>query len=140
MATRVVSGTIVVLAAMVLVQTSAVEIRTWTDDTGAFTVQAELIKVEADKVRLKIAADGKTALISFSDTGPGIPDKKREEVFQPFFSTKDEGFGLGLSIAARIIDEHGGRMCLETAQGNGATFIIFLPIRNRHHGSNTDRR
>jgi len=85
-------------------------------------------------------ATGKTARISLSDTGPGIPEEKHEEVFQPFFSTKDEGFGLGLSIAARIIEEHGGRMRLKTAQGAGATFIISLPIRQEHHGNSTDSR
>ena len=63
-----------------------------------------------------------------SDTGPGIPESVRDKVFQPFFSTKEEGTGLGLSIATRIIEDHGGRLELESTQNEGATFIITLPL------------
>jgi signal transduction histidine kinase len=67
-------------------------------------------------------------VIRVSDTGPGIPESVQEKVFQPFFSTKEEGTGLGLSIATRIIQEHGGRLELESKKNEGATFIITLPI------------
>jgi len=73
---------------------------------------------------------GPAVVIRVSDTGPGIPESVRDKVFQPFFSTKEEGTGLGLSIATRIIEEHGGRMDLESAQQQGATFNITLPIRD----------
>jgi len=72
---------------------------------------------------------GPAVVIRVSDTGPGIPDSVRDKVFQPFFSTKEEGTGLGLSIATRIIEEHGGRLELESTQKQGATFNITLPIR-----------
>jgi signal transduction histidine kinase len=65
-----------------------------------------------------------------SDNGPGIPESARDKIFQPFFSTKEEGTGLGLSIATRIIEDHGGRLELESKQNAGATFIITLPIGN----------
>jgi signal transduction histidine kinase len=68
------------------------------------------------------------AVLSFTDSGPGIPEELREKVFQPFFTTKDEGTGLGLSIASRIINEHGGRLSLETGGTDGATFVITLPV------------
>jgi signal transduction histidine kinase len=68
------------------------------------------------------------AILKVSDTGPGIPESVREQIFQPFFSTKEEGTGLGLSIAHRIIEDHGGRLELESQQ-TGATFIITLPFR-----------
>ena len=64
-----------------------------------------------------------------SDNGPGIPESVRDKIFQPFFSTKEEGTGLGLSIATRIIDDHGGRLDLESRENAGATFIITLPLR-----------
>jgi signal transduction histidine kinase len=73
---------------------------------------------------------GPAVVIRVSDTGPGIPESIRDKVFQPFFSTKEEGTGLGLSIATRIIEEHGGRLELESAQKQGATFNITLPIRD----------
>jgi len=72
---------------------------------------------------------GPAVVIRVSDTGPGIPESVRDKIFQPFFSTKEEGTGLGLSIASRIIEEHGGRLELDTTQQQGATFQITLPIR-----------
>jgi signal transduction histidine kinase len=71
---------------------------------------------------------GPAVVIRVSDTGPGIPESVRDKIFQPFFSTKEEGTGLGLSIATRIIEEHGGRLELESKQKQGATFIITLPL------------
>lgn len=70
----------------------------------------------------------KNILIKVSDNGPGVPNSIREKLFQPFFSTKEEGTGLGLSIATRIVNEHGGKLGLESKEGQGATFIITLPI------------
>jgi signal transduction histidine kinase len=62
-----------------------------------------------------------------ADTGPGIPPKNRERIFDPYFSTRKHGTGLGLAIVSRIVAEHQGRI---RAQGNsprGARFIIELP-------------
>jgi signal transduction histidine kinase len=70
---------------------------------------------------------GRFVSISVSDNGPGIPESIQENVFQPFFSTKEEGTGLGLSIASRIVEKHGGRLTLKSAEGAGATFVITLP-------------
>jgi signal transduction histidine kinase len=67
-------------------------------------------------------------VLSLSDSGPGIPEELREKVFQPFFTTKDEGTGLGLSIASRIINEHGGRLSIESGSTGGAEFVITLPV------------
>ena len=67
-------------------------------------------------------------VLSLSDSGPGIPEEYKEKVFQPFFTTKDEGTGLGLSIASRIVNEHGGRLSLESGNTSGATFVITLPV------------
>jgi signal transduction histidine kinase len=72
---------------------------------------------------------GRTAFLKVGDTGPGVPASIQGEIFQPFFSTKEEGTGLGLSIAARIIAEHGGWIDLISREGEGATFLITLPIR-----------
>jgi signal transduction histidine kinase len=71
---------------------------------------------------------GPAVVIRVSDNGPGIPESLRDKVFQPFFSSKEEGTGLGLSIATRIIEDHGGRLELESKPNEGATFIIILPL------------
>lgn len=71
---------------------------------------------------------GRAILIKISDTGPGIPATIQNMVWEPFFSTKEDGTGLGLSIAMRIIEEHGGRIEIRSKEGEGATFIITLPV------------
>jgi signal transduction histidine kinase len=71
---------------------------------------------------------GKHVEIKFSDTGTGIPDEVSYHIFEPFFSHgKSRGAGLGLAIAHRIIEEHGGTIKLESKAGQGATFIVRLP-------------
>ncbi len=69
--------------------------------------------------------------VRISDTGCGIPPEHREAIFDPFFTTKDpgKGTGLGLAVAARIIQAHGGRTDVESEVGKGTTFTIFLPLR-----------
>ena len=62
------------------------------------------------------------------DTGPGIPDDLRERVFQPYFSQKRGGTGLGLPTARRLVEEHGGSLALHSEPGRGSEFIITLPI------------
>ena len=78
------------------------------------------------------------ATIRVSDNGPGIPVAIRQKVFEPFFTTKEEGTGLGLSIVARIIEEHGGSMAVESIESQGATFIISLPIMESSDEQNFD--
>ena len=71
----------------------------------------------------------KVAIIRIMDDGPGIPPEILPEIFNPFFTTKDHGTGLGLSIAFNIISEHGGWLDVSSKEGQGATFVITLPIR-----------
>jgi len=67
------------------------------------------------------------AEIEFRDTGPGVPETMREQVFNPFVTTKKTGVGLGLSIVSKIMDEHGGSIRLETPARGGASFRLFFP-------------
>jgi len=69
------------------------------------------------------------AEISVIDRGSGIDPKQIENIFNPFFTTKPEGVGLGLAIVSKIVDEHGGRMTVESEPGRGSTFHVHLPIR-----------
>lgn len=66
--------------------------------------------------------------IDFEDSGPGVPAELREQIFNPFFTTKKDGVGLGLSIVSKILDEHGGSIRLISGPGEGARFRIFLPL------------
>ncbi len=67
--------------------------------------------------------------VSVSDNGPGIPSPEAEKVFEPFYSTRPGGLGLGLAIVQRIVNEHGGSIRLECPPAGGARFIFNLPLR-----------
>ncbi len=73
------------------------------------------------------ASLGQVAVVRIRDNGPGIEEGLRARIFEPFFTTKEEGSGLGLSIAVRIVEEHGGRLNLESRKGQGAEFSLILP-------------
>jgi signal transduction histidine kinase len=67
-------------------------------------------------------------VFTVADSGPGIPDDLRERIFYPFFSTKQEGSGVGLAQAQKIVAGHGGRLELESPRGRGATFRVRIPL------------
>lgn len=67
--------------------------------------------------------------IHITDTGPGIAEDVQQKIFQPYYSTKKGGTGLGLPTARRIAEEHGGRLVLHTAPGRGTEFTLGLPVR-----------
>ncbi|MEM3051564.1 MAG: HAMP domain-containing sensor histidine kinase, partial [Candidatus Bathyarchaeia archaeon] len=64
----------------------------------------------------------------FADTGMGISEKHLKRIFEPLFTTKARGMGLGLSICKRIVEAHGGTISVESVQNKGTTFTITLPI------------
>jgi signal transduction histidine kinase/HAMP domain-containing protein len=79
---------------------------------------------------IKTSMQGEYIFMRIADTGHGIPSDVRSRIFEPFFSTKKEkGTGLGLSISYRIIQDHGGRIDVESEEGKGATFVIRLPVK-----------
>jgi signal transduction histidine kinase len=81
-------------------------------------------------LRSQNSKDGQWIHILIKDSGVGIPDEDMNRLFDPFFSTKERGIGLGLSIAHRIIDQHHGKIEVESAPGKGTLFTVWLPIHN----------
>jgi two-component system sensor histidine kinase HydH len=79
------------------------------------------------KTRLVETNAGPSVEISVIDRGSGIDPKHLESIFNPFFTTKSEGVGLGLAIVSKIIDEHGGQISVESAPGEGSVFHVYLP-------------
>jgi signal transduction histidine kinase len=65
--------------------------------------------------------------LAVGDTGPGVDPTILAEIFDPFFTTKAAGTGLGLAIVRKIVDQHGGRIAVDTKRGEGTTVRILLP-------------
>ena len=86
---------------------------------------------EGGPVTLKTRLLDGTAEVAVIDRGPGIDPKIREQIFNPFFTTKSNGVGLGLAIVSKIVDEHGGRMAVESEPGKGSVFRVLLPMRHK---------
>ncbi len=76
--------------------------------------------------------DGERVVIEFEDTGTGIAADDLPRVGQPFFTTKQGGTGLGLTIASRIVERHGGTLTVESASGRGTIVRVGLPVEEAH--------
>ena len=74
-----------------------------------------------------------------TDTGPGFPAELVERAFEPFYSTKPKGTGMGLTIVKRIVDLHGGRVRLLNREGGGAIISLFLPLPSPKQHEALDR-
>ena len=88
---------------------------------------AEACRMEGE-VRAEASVEGETAVLRVADTGPGVPDGKKEQIFQPYVSSKGRGSGMGLSIVDRIARDHGGGIRVEDNDPHGAVFVLTLPL------------
>lgn len=79
-------------------------------------------------VTITVEASDGMASVSVTDTGPGIPAETLANIFRPFFTTKGHGTGLGLSLAKRIVEDHGGELNVVSKTGQGSTFTLLLPF------------
>ena len=87
----------------------------------------------SESIEVSLSPGGKSYNLVIRDHGPGIPAGDMEKVFEPFYTTRNDGSGLGLSIARRIIEVHGGSLDLSSTEGNGTTVRIVLPAI-KHQG------
>jgi signal transduction histidine kinase len=80
-------------------------------------------------VSVDVGSRGDFATVDVTDTGRGIPPKYLPNIFRPFFTTKGNGTGLGLSLARRIVEEHHGRIEVSSIEGKGSKFTVLLPFQ-----------
>ena len=93
------------------------------------------VRFGARTVHVEDGMDGREAvLVELADDGPGMPQDVADRVFNPFFTTKPQGSGLGLSIVRKIVDAHDGSIDLETAPGRGTVIRVTLPVRGSEEG------
>lgn len=80
------------------------------------------------RLRLSVGVSGEEIKIIVSDTGTGIPEDKLGKIFEPYFTTRENGTGLGLTLTYKIIKEHDGDISVTSKQGQGSVFTVTLPI------------
>jgi len=83
---------------------------------------------EPGEVHIDLSQDGNQALISITDTGIGIPEHSLATIFNPFYTTKEEGTGLGLALCQKIAQDHHGKITVHSEMGIGSTFTLYLPM------------
>ncbi len=94
-------------------------------DGGQLMIQAEVVPPEGEQKSNQV-------VVTVSDSGPGIPVEAQRRIFEPFFTTKTKGTGLGLPVARRIIEAHGGSINVECHAAQGTSFIVKLPTEREH--------
>ncbi|MDD2856174.1 MAG: ATP-binding protein, partial [Desulfuromonadaceae bacterium] len=94
-----------------------------------FLTNASQAMPEGGSITLGASLEDKRLKLFFKDEGRGIAPDDLNKIFQPYFTTKDVGIGLGLAITERIIKEHSGSIEVESAIGKGTTFTVYLPIQ-----------
>jgi two-component system, NtrC family, sensor histidine kinase HydH len=93
------------------------------------TLNAAQATAPGGAVTVKARGDGSVAEVAVIDRGSGIDPKQLSSIFNPFFTTKPQGVGLGLAIVSRIVDEHGGKITVESEPGKGSVFRVLLPMQ-----------
>lgn len=117
---------------------------TWVEAGGLPTVAADPVRLTQVLVNLVINAiqavdrDGRIEVLAqviagqlaleVKDSGPGIPEERLAAIFDPYYTTKEEGHGLGLWIAHQIVSAHGGTLLARNRAGGGAAFVVLLPL------------
>jgi signal transduction histidine kinase len=98
-------------------------------ENGVITIKVYSESIFSAPDLLGHRAEGKEAVIEIKDTGHGIREEDLNRIWDPFFTTRPTGTGLGLSITKRIIEEHVGRIEVESKVGDGTVFRIYLPLK-----------
>ena len=108
-----------------VIQNLVINARQAMPDGGSISIACENI---ADiSAVTQMLPDGKYVRLTIADTGTGIPNERLEKIFDPYFSTKKEGSGLGLASCYSIIQKHNGWIYVDSSEHNGTTFTIYLP-------------
>lgn len=83
------------------------------------------------ELRLVTEADGRHVRLTVSDTGMGMSSEQLKKVFEPFYTTKSQGLGLGMAYAEKIVEQHGGTVSLQSRPGAGTTTVVEVPAAPR---------
>jgi two-component system OmpR family sensor kinase len=98
-------------------------------EQAVFNLIVNAAQIGGPGVAVSVTArrDGDAVRIAVADDGPGVPPELRDTLFEPFVGARTGGSGVGLAVARRVAERHGGRLVLERPAGRGAVFALFLP-------------
>jgi signal transduction histidine kinase len=116
------------LAALPAIEADAARLRQVFGNLLANAAQAQS---EEGRIFLRAQTRGKTVQVAVQDHGPGIPEELNDRLFDLYFTTKSGGTGLGLAVARRLVERHGGTLVHDSHRRPGATFEVTLPLRSR---------
>lgn len=118
-----------------VIQNLVINARQAMPDGGTLEITCNNITISDRDNPFKIRP-GNYIKVGVKDTGIGISEEALDSIFDPYFSTKQEGSGLGLALSYSIIDKHSGRITVDSTPGNGTTFTLFLPADNEQITTN----
>lgn len=114
-----------------VVQNIVLNARQAMEGYGSIAITAENFEYtdagHGDKDCLLPLAPGRYLRLTIEDTGPGVPQHILHRIFEPYFTTKSDGSGLGLAVTHSIVTRHGGHIAVSSAEGKGAVFTVYLP-------------
>ncbi|MBC7172757.1 MAG: HAMP domain-containing histidine kinase, partial [Polyangiaceae bacterium] len=99
--------------------------------TNLVSNAAEATRGHGSKVVIELGSTEEGFRFRVDDEGPGFSDEVREHLFEPLFTTRAKGIGLGLALCKRIVERHGGSICAENRPSGGARFEVLLPQQRR---------
>ncbi|MFC1672481.1 PAS domain-containing sensor histidine kinase, partial [Planctomycetota bacterium] len=94
-------------------------------------INAREAQPEGGVIRTTVRSEGRRLVLSVEDEGTGMDPETAERCFEPYFSTKERGSGLGLSVVMRIVKAHGGTIRVRSAPNAGTSVDILLPVRDK---------
>jgi C4-dicarboxylate-specific signal transduction histidine kinase len=94
---------------------------------------------ERRHIAVSLRSAGAAVEVAVNDTGPGIPADRLRQVFEPFYTSKPNGLGMGLAISRSIVEAHGGRLRAENNANGGVTLTVTLPVAEGEQPGNSDR-
>lgn len=98
-------------------------------DDGEISVSTDLLELSGSSINIGTeVTPGSYVRIKVSDTGSGMTERQLQDIFKPFYTTKEHGTGLGLAIVYGIVKDHHGYITAESASGKGTTFNVYLPV------------
>ena len=114
-------------------------------NAGQAMPEGGVIKISADNISVTDSRDlplepGKYVKITIRDRGKGIPEDYLERIFEPYFTTKEKGYGLGLATSYSIVKKHGGHISVDSKVGEGTTFCVYLPATEKRVEEKRDEK